>query len=193
MNQQSARSAIERAIITHHETTSSVLACVGPRHQARPACRERRRHAVSRTQLRRRRSLGRPRLRVSGSVCSSSVSSSSTRTRAKTRRSGGRRFAPRRATCSRRPSVCPGFQLVPDDRGGLYRERLGNDEETAFVLNNGGGAKDQHRRPIRARVDYRIFNSEGKSPPQDRAADLRGTQSGVLKSVTYQQRAESGF
>ena len=55
----------------------------------------------------------------------------------------------------------PGFQLYLTSGAGLYRERLGNDQETAFVLNNGGGAKINIAGPIRARVDYRIFNLRG--------------------------------
>jgi hypothetical protein len=55
----------------------------------------------------------------------------------------------------------PGFQLYLTTGAGMYRERLGNDQETAFVLNNGGGAKINVAGPIRARVDYRIFNLRG--------------------------------
>jgi hypothetical protein len=55
----------------------------------------------------------------------------------------------------------PGFQLYLTTGGGLYRERLSTDEETAFVLNNGGGAKIALAGPIRARVDYRVFSLQG--------------------------------
>ena len=55
----------------------------------------------------------------------------------------------------------PGFQLYLTTGGGFYRERLATDQETAFVLNNGGGAKINLAGPIRARVDYRIFNLKG--------------------------------
>ena len=55
----------------------------------------------------------------------------------------------------------PGFQLYLTTGGGFYRERLVADQETAFVLNNGGGAKINLAGPIRARVDYRIFNLQG--------------------------------
>jgi hypothetical protein len=55
----------------------------------------------------------------------------------------------------------PGFQLYATTGAGLYRERLGNDQESALVLNNGGGAKINIAGPIRARIDYRIFNLRG--------------------------------
>jgi hypothetical protein len=55
----------------------------------------------------------------------------------------------------------PGFQLYLTTGAGMYRERLGTDEETAFVLNNGGGAKINIAGPLRARVDYRVFSLKG--------------------------------
>jgi hypothetical protein len=55
----------------------------------------------------------------------------------------------------------PGVQLYLTTGGGFYRERLSIDEETAFVFNNGGGAKINLAGPIRARVDYRIFSLQG--------------------------------
>lgn len=55
----------------------------------------------------------------------------------------------------------PGFQLYVTSGAGFYRERLGNDEETALALNNGGGAKITIASPILARIDYRIFNLRG--------------------------------
>lgn len=55
----------------------------------------------------------------------------------------------------------PGFQLYATTGAGMYRERLGNDQETAFLLNNGGGIKINLAGPIRARVDYRIFTLKG--------------------------------
>ena len=54
-----------------------------------------------------------------------------------------------------------GFQLYITTGAGLYRERLGGDQETNFVLNNGGGVKVTLAGPIRVRVDYRIFNLRG--------------------------------
>jgi hypothetical protein len=55
----------------------------------------------------------------------------------------------------------PGFQLYATTGAGLYRERLGPDQETSFLLNSGGGVKVNIAGPIRARVDYRIFNFRG--------------------------------
>ena len=55
----------------------------------------------------------------------------------------------------------PGFQLYATTGAGIYRERLGNDQETAFLLNNGGGIKINVAGPIRARVDYRVFTLKG--------------------------------
>ena len=55
----------------------------------------------------------------------------------------------------------PGFQLYLTTGGGIFRERLATDQETAFLLNNGGGAKITLAGPLRARIDYRIFNLKG--------------------------------
>ena len=55
----------------------------------------------------------------------------------------------------------PGFQLYATTGAGLYRERLGPDQETSFLLNNGGGVKVTLAGPFRVRVDYRIFNLRG--------------------------------
>jgi hypothetical protein len=55
----------------------------------------------------------------------------------------------------------PGFQLYATTGVGIYRERLGTDQETAFLLNNGGGIKINVAGPLRARVDYRIFTLRG--------------------------------
>ena len=55
----------------------------------------------------------------------------------------------------------PGFQLYATTGAGMYRERLGNDQETAFLLNNGGGIKINLAGPIRVRVDYRVFTLKG--------------------------------
>ena len=55
----------------------------------------------------------------------------------------------------------PGFQLYATTGAGIYRERLGTDQETAFMLNNGGGIKINLAGPIRVRVDYRIFTLKG--------------------------------
>jgi hypothetical protein len=55
----------------------------------------------------------------------------------------------------------PGFQLYATTGAGVYRERLGPDQETNFAMNNGGGVKVTLAGPIRARVDYRIFSLHG--------------------------------
>jgi hypothetical protein len=55
----------------------------------------------------------------------------------------------------------PGFQLYLTTGGGMYREKLANDEETAFLLNNGGGIKITVAGPVRARIDYRVFSLKG--------------------------------
>jgi hypothetical protein len=55
----------------------------------------------------------------------------------------------------------PGFQLYFTIGGGLYRERLFDRSETSFEGNTGGGAKFSIAGPLRARVDYRIFNLRG--------------------------------
>ena len=55
----------------------------------------------------------------------------------------------------------PGFQLYATTGAGFYRERLGSDQETNFVMNNGGGVKITLMGPIRARVDYRVFSLKG--------------------------------
>jgi hypothetical protein len=54
-----------------------------------------------------------------------------------------------------------GFQLYLTTGAGYYRERLASDEETNFLLNNGGGVKINIAGPLRARVDYRVFNLRG--------------------------------
>jgi hypothetical protein len=54
-----------------------------------------------------------------------------------------------------------GFQLYATTGLGVYRERLGSDQETSLLINNGGGVKITVAGPLRARVDYRIFNLRG--------------------------------
>jgi len=44
---------------------------------------------------------------------------------------------------------------------GMYRERLGARQETHVGFNTGGGAKITLLGPIRARLDYRVFNLRG--------------------------------
>jgi hypothetical protein len=73
--------------------------------------------------------------------------------------------APSLKTTSGNVSVqTPGLthlQLYLTTGAGYYRERLGNDQETSFLLNTGGGVKVSIAGPLRARVDYRIFNLKG--------------------------------
>ena len=45
---------------------------------------------------------------------------------------------------------------------GAYRERLGDGQETHVGLNTGGGVKISLLGPVRARVDYRVFNLRGE-------------------------------
>ena len=45
--------------------------------------------------------------------------------------------------------------------GGVYRERLDARQETHFGVNTGGGVKISLLGPVRARVDYRVFNLQG--------------------------------
>ena len=54
-----------------------------------------------------------------------------------------------------------GFQLYGTIGGGFYRERLGDETETSFGTNFGGGAKVTLAGPFRLRVDYRVFNLRG--------------------------------
>jgi hypothetical protein len=55
----------------------------------------------------------------------------------------------------------PGFQLYATTGAGFYREKLGTDQTTNFVMNNGAGVKITLMGPLRARVDYRVFNLKG--------------------------------
>ena len=54
-----------------------------------------------------------------------------------------------------------GFQPYFTSGGGLYRERLGTATETSFGVNSGGGVKVSLLGPVRARIDYRVFNLRG--------------------------------
>jgi hypothetical protein len=53
------------------------------------------------------------------------------------------------------------IQLYLTTGAGYYREHLGIDQTSSFLLNNGGGVKVNIAGPLRARVDYRIFNLRG--------------------------------
>lgn len=63
------------------------------------------------------------------------------------------------------PFAIMGFQPYFTAGGGLYRETLGTLQETQFGMNTGGGVKINLLGPLRARVDYRVFNLRG-SPQQ---------------------------
>jgi hypothetical protein len=65
------------------------------------------------------------------------------------------------------------FQLYATTGVGYYRERLGTDSENGFLLNNGGGIKITLAGPLRARVDYRIFNLKG-NPQHSKVQRLYG-------------------
>lgn len=57
------------------------------------------------------------------------------------------------------------IQLYATTGAGLYRERLGTQQETNIGLNNGAGVKIPLAGPIRVRFDYRVFTLRG-SPVQ---------------------------
>ena len=54
-----------------------------------------------------------------------------------------------------------GIQLYGTVGGGLYRERLGDTQETHFSTNVGGGAKIALAGPLKVRIDYRLFKLRG--------------------------------
>ena len=60
------------------------------------------------------------------------------------------------------PFPIAGMQLYFTTGTGLYRERLGTVQETHIGFNTGGGAKISLAGPIRARLDYRVFNLRGE-------------------------------
>ena len=55
-----------------------------------------------------------------------------------------------------------GFQPYFTTGGGAYREKLEAHQETHFGINSGGGVKITLLGPVRARVDYRVFNLRGE-------------------------------
>lgn len=55
-----------------------------------------------------------------------------------------------------------GLQPYLTTGAGVYRERLGDRQETHVGLNSGGGVKISLLGPIRARLDYRVFNLRGE-------------------------------
>jgi hypothetical protein len=60
------------------------------------------------------------------------------------------------------PFAVFGLQPYFTTGAGMYRERLGSSQETHFGLNSGGGVKISLLGPVRARVDYRVFNLRGE-------------------------------
>ena len=60
------------------------------------------------------------------------------------------------------PIPVAGLQFYLTTGAGLYRERLGTNQETHVGLNTGGGAKISLLGPIRARLDYRVFRLRGE-------------------------------
>lgn len=60
------------------------------------------------------------------------------------------------------PFPIAGMQFYLTTGTGLYRETLGNVQETHVGFNSGGGAKISLLGPLRARLDYRVFNLRGE-------------------------------
>ena len=60
------------------------------------------------------------------------------------------------------PFPIGGMQFYFTTGGGVYRERLGERQETHLGVNTGGGMKLTLLGPIRARFDYRVFNLRGE-------------------------------
>jgi hypothetical protein len=56
-----------------------------------------------------------------------------------------------------------GIQFYGTLGGGIYRERFGDETETSFGTNIGGGAKLTLAGPLRLRIDYRVFNLRGSA------------------------------
>jgi len=61
------------------------------------------------------------------------------------------------------PFPIAGMQFYVTTGTGIYRETLGDFQETHVGFNTGGGAKISLLGPLRARVDYRVFNLRGES------------------------------
>lgn len=60
------------------------------------------------------------------------------------------------------PFPVAGMQFYVTTGAGLYRETLGVRQETHAGFNTGGGVKVTLLGPIRARLDYRVFNLRGE-------------------------------
>jgi hypothetical protein len=59
------------------------------------------------------------------------------------------------------PIPIAGMQFYATTGGGMYRESLGSHQETHVGINTGGGVKISLLGPVRARLDYRVFNLRG--------------------------------
>jgi opacity protein-like surface antigen len=59
------------------------------------------------------------------------------------------------------PFPVAGLQPYFTTGGGIYRERLGDRQETSFGGNVGGGVKINLAGPLRLRLDYRVFTLQG--------------------------------
>lgn len=60
------------------------------------------------------------------------------------------------------PIAVAGMQFYLTTGGGVYRETLGEQQETHLGVNTGGGVKVSLLGPIRARLDYRVFKLRGE-------------------------------
>jgi hypothetical protein len=59
------------------------------------------------------------------------------------------------------PIPVAGMQFYLTTGGGVFRETLGQRQETQLGINSGGGVKVSLLGPIRARFDYRVFKLRG--------------------------------
>jgi len=59
------------------------------------------------------------------------------------------------------PIAVHGIQPYFTSGAGLFRERLGDVQETSFGVNTGAGVKVRLLGPLRARFDYRVFKLRG--------------------------------
>ncbi|HSL20935.1 MAG TPA: hypothetical protein VK886_05325 [Vicinamibacterales bacterium] len=67
------------------------------------------------------------------------------------------------------PIAVSGLQFYGTAGGGVYRERLGDVQETHVGINIGGGVKISLLGPLKLRLDYRLFKLQGSplhSKPQ---------------------------
>jgi hypothetical protein len=60
------------------------------------------------------------------------------------------------------PIAVAGMQFYLTTGGGVYREIIGERQETHVGVNTGGGVKVSLLGPIKARLDYRIFKLRGE-------------------------------